>query len=352
MSKQKLTHNQQRRIKSNNVRALQRHKLKMKKEIEWQDEMLGPTQEGTVVTRYSVHSDVEDEQGQIYRCNLRRTLSNLVVGDKVIWRKGNEQLQGVSGVIEAIHPRKNEITRPDYYDGLKVIAANIDRIIIVSAVVPELSLNIIDRYLVVCENANIPAAILLNKVDLLSEEQRQQVETQLKIYQDIGYQTMMISAKTGKHMQDLTALLSSGTSIFVGQSGVGKSSLINAILPEVNAQVGEVSELSGLGKHTTTSSRLYHLPQGGDLIDSPGIREFGLWHLNANQITKGYREFQYFLGTCKFRDCKHLNDPGCALKEAVEKGKIHPIRFNNYHNLIESLSNIKGNRRFVIQDNG
>ncbi|AZI14211.1 small ribosomal subunit biogenesis GTPase RsgA [Avibacterium paragallinarum] len=352
MSKQKLTHNQQRRIKSNNVRALQRHKLKMKKEIEWQDEMLGPTQEGTVVTRYSVHSDVEDEQGQIYRCNLRRTLSNLVVGDKVIWRKGNEQLQGVSGVIEAIHPRKNEITRPDYYDGLKVIAANIDRIIIVSAVVPELSLNIIDRYLVVCENANIPAVILLNKVDLLSEEQRQQVETQLKIYQDIGYQTMMISAKTGKHMQDLTALLSSGTSIFVGQSGVGKSSLINAILPEVNAQVGEVSELSGLGKHTTTSSRLYHLPQGGDLIDSPGIRELGLWHLNANQITKGYREFQYFLGTCKFRDCKHLNDPGCALKEAVEKGKIHPIRFNNYHNLIESLSNIKGNRRFVIQDNG
>ncbi|MFQ1050642.1 small ribosomal subunit biogenesis GTPase RsgA [Avibacterium paragallinarum] len=352
MSKQKLTHNQQRRIKSNNVRALQRHKLKMKKEIEWQDEMLGPTQEGTVVTRYSVHADVEDEQGQIYRCNLRRTLSNLVVGDKVIWRKGNEQLQGVSGVIEAIHPRKNEITRPDYYDGLKVIAANIDRIIIVSAVVPELSLNIIDRYLVVCENANIPAVILLNKVDLLSEEQRQQVETQLKIYQDIGYQTMMISAKTGEHMQDLTALLSSGTSIFVGQSGVGKSSLINAILPEVNAQVGEVSELSGLGKHTTTSSRLYHLPQGGDLIDSPGIREFGLWHLNAEQITKGYREFQYFLGTCKFRDCKHLNDPGCALKEAVEKGKIHPIRFNNYHNLIESLSNIKGNRRFVIQDNG
>ncbi|CDG00287.1 small ribosomal subunit biogenesis GTPase RsgA [Avibacterium paragallinarum] len=352
MNKQKLTHNQQRRIKSNNVRALQRHKLKMKKEIEWQDEMLGPTQEGTVVTRYSVHADVEDEQGQIYRCNLRRTLSNLVVGDKVIWRKGNEQLQGVSGVIEAIHPRKNEITRPDYYDGLKVIAANIDRIIIVSAVVPELSLNIIDRYLVVCENANIPAVILLNKVDLLSEEQRQQVETQLKIYQDIGYQTMMISAKTGKHMQDLTTLLSSGTSIFVGQSGVGKSSLINAILPEVNAQVGEVSELSGLGKHTTTSSRLYHLPQGGDLIDSPGIREFGLWHLNAEQITKGYREFQYFLGTCKFRDCKHLNDPGCALKEAVEKGKIHPIRFNNYHNLIESLSNIKGNRHFVIQDNG
>lgn len=352
MSKQKLTHNQQRRIKSNNVKALQRHKLKMKKEIEWQDEMLGPTQEGTVVTRYSVHADVEDEQGQIYRCNLRRTLSNLVVGDKVIWRKGNAQLQGVSGVIEAIHPRKNEITRPDYYDGLKVIAANIDRIIIVSAVVPELSLNIIDRYLVVCENANIPAVILLNKVDLLSEEQRQQVETQLKIYQDIGYQTMMISAKTGKHMQDLTALLSSGTSIFVGQSGVGKSSLINAILPEVNAQVGEVSELSGLGKHTTTSSRLYHLPQGGDLIDSPGIREFGLWHLDAEQITKGYREFQYFLGTCKFRDCKHLNDPDCALREAVEQGKINPIRFNNYHNLIESLSENKSQRHFVAHRNG
>ena len=181
MAKRKLTQNQTRRIESNNARTLHRHQ---KKELEWQDEMLGEAQEGIVVTRYGKHADVENAQGEIFRCNLRRTLSSLVVGDKVIWRKGNEQLQGVSGVIEAIHPRENEIARPDYYDGLKPIAANIDRIIIVSAVLPELSLNIIDRYLVVCELANIEPVIVVNKGDLLSEQQEKEVETQLQIYRD------------------------------------------------------------------------------------------------------------------------------------------------------------------------
>lgn len=345
MAKRKLTRNQARRIESNHARTLHRHQ---KKEIEWQDEMLGESQEGIVVTRYSVHADVENTQGEICRCNLRRTLSSLVVGDRVIWRKGNEQLQGVSGVIEAIHPRMNEINRPDYYDGLKPIAANIDRIIIVSAVLPVLSLNIIDRYLVVCETAGIEPIIVVNKGDLLTETEEKEVEEQLQIYRDIGYQTLIISAKNGKNMEKLTALLTKGTSIFVGQSGVGKSSLINHIFPTVNAQVGEVSETSGLGQHTTTSSRLYHLPQGGNLIDSPGIREFGLWHLDAEQITKGYREFQYVLGTCKFRDCKHLNDPGCALREAVEAGKISLTRYENYHKLIASLSETKSHRNFSI----
>ena len=203
MSKRKLTQNQTRRIQSNNAKALHRHK---KKEVEWQDDMLGESQDGVVVTRYSVHADVENAQGEIFRCNLRRTLSSLVVGDKVIWRQGNEQLQGVSGVIEAIHPRQNEIARPDYYDGLKPIAANIDRIIIVSAVVPVLSLNIIDRYLVVCENAGIEPVIVVNKGDLLDAEQEQKVESQLQIYRDIGYQTIIISAETGKNMEKLTAL--------------------------------------------------------------------------------------------------------------------------------------------------
>ncbi|EPE70774.1 GTPase RsgA, partial [Pasteurella multocida 1500C] len=151
-------------------------------------------------------------------------------------------------------------------------------------------------------------------------------------------------------IEKLTALFDEGTSIFVGQSGVGKSSLINHILPEVNAQVGDISENSGLGQHTTTSSRLYHLRQGGQLIDSPGIREFGLWHLDQEQITRGYREFQYFLGTCKFRDCKHLNDPGCALREAMEQGKIHSVRFANYHRLIASLEETKSQRYFSSEN--
>ncbi|VEI46858.1 ribosome-associated GTPase [Actinobacillus equuli] len=145
--------------------------------------MLGEVQQGIVVTRHAKHADVETAQGEIYRCNLRRTLKNVVVGDQVSWRQGSEQLQGISGVIEAIYPRKNELSRPDYYDGIKVMAANINQIIIVSAVLPTLSLNIIDRYLVICETAKIPALIVLNKIDLLSEAERQEVQKQLAIYE-------------------------------------------------------------------------------------------------------------------------------------------------------------------------
>ncbi len=343
MAKQrKLTQNQKRRIQSNH------HKKIHKKELEWQDEMLGETENGLIVARHAKHADVETENGEIFRCNLRRTLKSVVVGDKVSWRKGSEQLQGISGVIEAIYPRTNELSRPDYYDGIKVMAANIDQIIIVSAVLPELSLNIIDRYLVICENAKIPALIVLNKIDLLDDNARQEVEKQLDIYRQIGYNTLCLSAQTGEGMTQLDDYLSQGTSIFVGQSGVGKSSLINQILPETQAVTNEVSSNSGLGQHTTTSSCLYRLPQGGKLIDSPGIREFGLWHLETEQITQGYVEFQSVLGLCKFRDCKHNTDPNCAIREAMEEGKIDRTRFENYHRLIESSKEVKGQRFFKI----
>lgn len=340
LSKRRLTQNQQRRIQSNH------HKKIHNSDIEWQDEMLGETRQGIVVTRHAKHADVESEEGEIFRCNLRRTLKNVVVGDKVSWRLGSEQLQGISGVIEAVFPRQNELTRPDYYDGIKVMAANIDQIIIVSAVLPSLSLNIIDRYLVICEQAGIPALIVLNKIDLLNEQERDAVKQQLAIYEQIGYETLCLSADTGENMSALHRYLANGTSIFVGQSGVGKSSLINQLLPEVNAQTGAVSDVSGLGQHTTTASRLYHLPQGGNLIDSPGIREFGLWHLEADEITQGYREFQSVLGSCKFRDCKHKDDPGCALKQAVENGEISAIRFENYHRLLNSREESKSQRYF------
>ncbi|MFC0322278.1 small ribosomal subunit biogenesis GTPase RsgA [Gallibacterium melopsittaci] len=346
MSKRKLTHNQQRRIASNQYKSLHKHQQKLKQEPTWQEDMLGAAQEGIVVTRYSQHVDVETPQGEKFRCNLRRTLSDVVVGDRVIWRQGLAEMQGISGVVEAKHPRTSELSRPDYYDGLKVMAANIDQIVIVSAIAPKLSLNIIDRYLVICEKAKIKPIIVINKIDLLNENERDELQATLHIYQQIGYQTLMLSTLSGEGMNELKILLAQGNSIFVGQSGVGKSSLVNTILPEVDTPIGEISETSGLGQHTTTASTLYHLPNGGNLIDSPGIREFGLWHLENDDITKGYREFLPYLGTCKFKDCKHLNDPGCSIREAVEEGKISPIRFENYHRLVTSKSETKSQRHF------
>ncbi|AWX15465.1 ribosome biogenesis GTPase RsgA [Mergibacter septicus] len=354
MAKRRLTQNQQRRINANRQKALMLKKARNQNHNEaskFSDEidgLFGEAQEGLVVSRHATHADVENHNGEIIRCNIRRTLDSIVVGDLVVWRAANQQLQGVGGVIEARHHRMSELSRPDYYDGLKPIAANIDRIIIVATALPQLSLNIIDRYLVICELIKIEPIIILNKIDLLSPKEREDAQQMLSIYSHIGYQTLSLSAKTGENIPELIQFLANHTAIFVGQSGVGKSSLVNTILPNVNALTGDISSLSGLGQHTTTASRLYHLPQGGKLIDSPGIREFGLWHLEPDQITRGYREFLPYLGTCKFRDCKHAKDPACSIREAVESGKISTIRYQNYHRLIAARSETKSQRHFSI----
>jgi len=341
--KKKLTQGQSRRVRSNQNKRLNREKA----EVQWDEALLESAREGLVITRFGQHADVEDPQtGVIHRCNLRRSIQSLVSGDRVVWRPGVETLHGISGVVEAVHKRKSVLTRPDYYDGVKAVAANVNRIIIVSAILPELSLNIIDRYLIAAETVGIEPLIVLNKIDLLEPDVRKQVEKTLSLYQKVGYELRYVSSETGEGMEELKNDLKDRVNIFAGQSGVGKSSMINTLMPEVEAEIGDVSTNSGLGQHTTTAARLYHFEGGGDLIDSPGVREFGLWHLETEQVTKAFIEFREYLGGCKFRDCKHNNDPGCLIREAVDAGKISRERFKSYHKIIESMSENVANRQF------
>lgn len=319
------------------MRANAQKRLHNEASYEWSDEQLGKSEDGVVISRFGQHVDIQSASGEIFRCNIRRTVNSLVTGDEVLWRRGNETHSGIKGVVEAVQSRRSELSRPDYYDGLKTIAANIDQVIIVSALKPEFSSDIIDRYLVAIENTHLQPVILLNKVDLLDDELRQQVLPILEQYQSIGYQILYASSKTEHGLDELKEHLKAQTTIFVGQSGVGKSSLVNTLLPEVCAHTQEVSDNSGLGQHTTTTARLYPLADGGRLIDSPGIREFSLWHLENDEVTYGFRELRQLQGHCKFRDCKHQNDPGCAFVEAVKNGDVSKRRYQSYLRILQSM---------------
>jgi len=294
---------------------------------------LGPEQEGLVVAHFGTQLEVEAATGERRRCHLRANLEGPVTGDRVVWRAGEP-----TGVVVAQLERASALCRPDPQGRLKPIAANIDRIILVIAPRPEPHANLIDRYLVAAEVTGIEPVILLNKTDLLDSdlEQQAKMDALLAVYPTLGYRILHTSSRRGG-LSELHEALVEHTSVFVGQSGVGKSSLINALLPEVTLRVGELSELTGKGTHTTTTAQLFHLPSGGTLIDSPGIREFGLWHMSREQVEQGFREFRPFLGTCRFRDCRHRQEPDCAILAAAQRGDISPQRLESYRLIVAGL---------------
>ncbi|MBV1889004.1 MAG: small ribosomal subunit biogenesis GTPase RsgA [Proteobacteria bacterium] len=352
MSKRKLTRRQAWRIEKVQQEKTRRAENKSAQVDElFADDALGVERTGRVIAHYGMLVELEaveagvsetnndlsktdTEQNQLtYRCHFRPNLGHIVVGDQVIWRPDNQN----GGVIEAIKPRLTELSRPDSKGQLKSVAANIDRIFIVISTLPEPLEILIDRYLVEAERLEIEPVLVLNKSDLIDETNREAMDQLLAIYRNIGYSVIEVSSYSELGMDTLAEALDQHTSIFVGQSGVGKSSLIQTLLPDEHLKTGAVSAANLRGRHTTSTARLYHFSSGGSLIDSPGIREFGLTHLTRREVTDGFREFRPYVGLCHFRDCKHLREPRCALLEAEEKGDLHPSRLHSYRRILHEI---------------
>lgn len=334
MGRRKLSDQQRRAVQRIQQKRMDRAERRQKASAEPNASSLGDEQTGMVVANYGVTVDIETKDGTVYRCNQRMNIDEITCGDQVIWQAGSEQ----SGVIVALLERRSLLCRPDFQNRMKLIAANIDQIFIVSAPQPQFSTGLVDRYLVAAEHFGFAPIIVINKADLIGDQDKVLIEDACALYQRLGYPVIYTSAHREDGLEELIAQLRNHTSIFVGHSGVGKSSLVQALLPDISIRIGALSESSGKGTHTTTVSRLYHLPSGGDIIDSPGIREFGLWQITPDQVTQGFIEFKPLLGQCRFRNCSHHHEPGCALRGAVEQGIISPQRLESYFRILESLT--------------
>ena len=274
---------------------------------------------------------VEDGQGVIRLCHTRRRLGDVAVGDRVLW----EECEDGQGRVLSVEPRRSRLIRPAYGGRIRLVAANLDLVCLVIASEPPPDWLLVDQVLAVCESQGIAAALVVNKADIAGGSQA--LEATLQDYCVAGYECFMVSAHEGTGLAALNGHLSGREALFCGQSGVGKSSLTNALLPDKQLRVGELSRKSGLGKHTTTAATLFHLPQGGHLIDSPGVAIFGLAGMTASALAYAYREFLPLLGHCRFNDCRHQGDLGCAIGAAVETGELSSARYGRFCRLLGQL---------------
>jgi ribosome biogenesis GTPase len=238
-----------------------------------------------------------------------------------------------TGVINTLHPRKNYIIRKsiNLSKQAQIIAANLDQaLLVVTLASPRTSLGFIDRFLVTAEAYDIPARLIFNKLDLFSGEGLEILADYKSIYENIGYPCYEVSALEGTNIDEVKALLKDKVTLFSGHSGVGKSTLINVLLPELELRTGEVSGWSDKGMHTTTFAEMFELPQGGFLIDTPGIRELGVIDIEKHELGRFFPEMRARMEDCRFKNCRHINEPGCAVLEALENGEIEPSRYESY----------------------
>ena len=286
---------------------------------------------GRVLSVHGLTSTVQADDGALYHCATRRLLKTLstdqrnvvAVGDRVLFRPENQS----EGVIERVEPRSGVLSRTSK-QRQHVLVSNVDQLLIVSsAAEPTIKPNLIDRMLVSAEQAQIEPIICINKVDLVDPADLQPL---IGVYGQMGYQVISLSVRTGLNVERIRALVAHRESVVAGQSGVGKSSLLNVIEPGLELRVREVSTENQKGRHTTTAARLIPLSMGGYVVDTPGIRQFQLWDVIPEELHNFYRDLRPYVSLCRFPDCTHTHEAECAVKDAVADGRIDARRYESY----------------------
>jgi ribosome biogenesis GTPase len=289
---------------------------------------------------------LKDESGKQWNARIKgvfkldeiTSTNPIAVGDVVDFAIENEGENSV--IITNIHDRRNYISRqsPRAKHQHHIVASNLDHSVLIATIKePRTSQGFIDRFLVACEMYHVPAILVFNKFDLYKAKELEKFEEWKDIYEDIGYRVVAMSMKNKTGVEDVKALLKDNTSLVSGHSGVGKSSFINAIIPDKAIRTQDVSGWSGKGMHTTTFAEMYDLPFGGKIIDTPGMREFGLVDVERQELSGYFPEMRSRLNDCQFNNCLHINEPGCAIKDAVINGEIHEDRYVSYYNILESI---------------
>ncbi|MEZ5013704.1 MAG: ribosome small subunit-dependent GTPase A [Chitinophagales bacterium] len=298
---------------------------------------------GTVMQSTGSYYDVMTDSGML-RCRLKgkmrlsdKKLTNPVAVGDVVEVQHDER---GDHVIAEVYDRRNYIVRSDTHkkEFKNVIAANIDQVVLIASLAqPRTSYGFIDRVLLTAEVYDIPAHVIFNKHDLYKKRENELLEEFLFSYETAGYPGFATSVTTGEHLDDFKALLQNKCSLLTGHSGVGKSSLVNAVAPGLDLKTGEVSRITSKGQHTTTFACMHMLPFGGSIIDTPGIKEFGLVDIEAYEVGHYFPEIRAIMGECKFNNCLHINESGCAVKALLEEGQFSPSRYTSYITIHEEI---------------
>lgn len=289
---------------------------------------------------------VKDENGAVWNVRMKGVLkldditstNPVAVGDYVEMEV--ESADSRTAIIESVHDRQNYINRqsPRHKHQHHIVAANIDQSVLVATLKePRTSQGFIDRFLVASEMYHVPAFIIFNKADLYGPKEMGRYAQWKEMYEAVGYKALLISAVKNEGVEEVIRLLTGKTTLLSGHSGVGKSSLLNAIFPGINLKTQDVSGWSGKGQHTTTFAEMYDLPRGGRIIDTPGMREFGLVDIEKQEVSHYFPEMRDRLTGCQFNNCLHYNEPGCAIKQAVADELIHEDRYVSYLGIMESI---------------